>query len=635
MSISETKESIRLLPPVLIDKISAGEVIEGPASVIKELVENALDAQAKEIFIYTEEGGIESICVEDNGQGMSEKDLSLSIKRHATSKIFCLEDLEKIHSLGFRGEALAAIASISYLEIKSSQEKSDIGSQLNCRGGEIIEQKKVKYHQGTSITVKNLFYSTPARKKYLKAKRTENSKNHKEIIHLALANYDKKFSYFRDGKDFASYPRRSNTKERICDIYEKKIEKFLLPIEAEYMGLHLTGYISTPEYTRATREGQHCFINQRSAEIKNLSFLIKRAYEELLSPGMHPYYFLFFEIDPSRIDVNVHPQKKEVRILDQSLLQGLVYNSVHKVLRSSQAISIEQVRPTKYQKSERQEQSIFSSNVLKEEVQFTPAHIMENYSLLERGQEDRLKKPSHTPSYTRSDTATKDTSQIPYLPSSSEDSSISEYNLAHTKSTNKIRFQRHFGTLFGVYILAQGKIDTSLDVEEKIYIIDQHTAHERVNYEKNLRKLKELCQQRQSLLEPLVVHCLEDELKTILSYKEKFLKDHGILLEAHGPKSYIIREIPPYIHIGNEIDVITHLIHKVIEGNVEDGELYKEYAAMRACKASIKKNDQLSNSLLAEILQELPKCQEPYRCPHGRPTMIQITRKELDRMFQR
>ena len=619
---------VQILSPLLIDKISAGEVIEGPFSIIKELIENALDAGATSIRIDSKAAGTEQITVEDNGHGIHPEDLKASLLRHATSKIFSLEDLEKIYSLGFRGEALAAIASISHLQMKSCYHGENTGAQILCRGGHIIYEGPAEHSKGTTVKVSSLFYSTPARRKYLKSIRTENNRNYKEIIRLALAYPQVHFAYYREGKEFSAYPAGQTLRERILAIYGETLEKHLIELEAEHNGSRLFAYISNPEYFRANREGQFSFVNKRAVDVKNLSFMVRKAYDELLSPGMQPYYFLFLEIDPSRIDINVHPQKREVRILDQSLLQNLILSRVTRALRSHGPIPIEQVEHRKGQLSSAKDKNYAETPLIRKELQYSPAYVLDFGSRNKAGscvsEDAKLSsaKVEGGETYTEGLDAESD-AQFRYLQNKFGTKAVNLEKSIVTPSS--LRLERHFGTILGTYVLAEG--------DDSLYIIDQHTAHERVNYEKNIAKMEKIGNQRQELIEPVLIHCLADELESIMDHKEKFLSN-GFFIEAAGPKSYAIREVPPYLEPGSEMEILVHLVHRIVEG-ADNLRLYKDYAAMRACKASIKKNDQISNELLAEILKDLPKCLEPARCPHGRPTMIQISRQQLDRMFQR
>ncbi len=618
MTASTNSKRIQRLPPVLVDRIAAGEVIDAPYSVIKELAENSLDAGATRIVVETRSAGAELILVEDNGAGIHAEDLPASLERHATSKISTLEDLETILSFGFRGEALAAIASVSHLEIRSRRADVKLGALIESRGGEISRNESVACNQGTTIQVRDLFYATPARRKHLKSERTENIRIYQQIVRLALARPDVHFIYKRDDKEFLNLPAVADLRDRIAAVYQSKLERYLQPVEAESSGLRLRGYVAGPEYHRANRDGQFQFINGRSVEIRNFSYLVRKAYGELLPPGAHPYFFLFLEIDPARVDVNVHPAKREVRLLDESLLHGLVVNSIARVLRPDSPLAF----------------SGFSS------LDHAP-RMRHGYAPAQSDQSTLIERPFagvstafeiHAPSGREPTSRAFPPGQAPDEFGEIFEAAVGDESRLHdstgAEQAGRARAflpRRHFGVIFGAYILAEG--------DDGLYIIDQHTAHERINYEKMRRKMEALRGQRQPLLHPFTIDCLPDELRSILERRDELLES-GFLIEEFGPRSYIVREAPGYLEPGGEQEAMVHLIHRILEG--ETGvRLYDEYAAMKACKASIKRNDYVSGPVLSDILQELAACENPSRCPHGRPTMIKITPDELDRLFYR
>ena len=618
MSASTKSPRIHRLPPVLVDKIAAGEVIEGPHSVLKELIENSLDAGATRLRLETRAGGMESILVEDDGIGIHPDDLKASVQRHATSKILELEDLDEIATFGFRGEALASIASVAHLEIRSRRalpdETADFsGARIECRGGELVHTETVACNPGTTIRVSELFYATPARRKFVKSERTENARNYQAILRLALANPDVRFEYFRDGKEFLNLPAQ-NLADRVAQVYRSQIGKHLIEVEGENNGIRLRGFVTDEGFFRANRDGQFQYINNRYVEIKNFSYFVKKAYGELLPHGSHPYFFLFLDIDPRRVDVNVHPAKREVRLLDESLLHSLLVNSISRVLRPQSPLTFARYSndlahsPANWQRGE-------DSRRL--------AHRMTDV------QEVLLARPEATRPVFEIDSAQvlpQNFSHDDARPANdSRAFSDSETEPSDDEPRHEFLPRRHFGVVYGTYILAEG--------DDGLYIIDQHTAHERINYEKMRRKLESMRGQRQGLLHPIPVDCLPDELTAVLAAKAELLES-GFLIEEFGPASYIVREIPPYLEPGSETELVLHLIHRVLEGE-EQVRLYDEYAAMKACKASIKRNDHVSGEVITEILKELARCENPSRCPHGRPTMLRISPAELDRMFHR
>ena len=634
---SQKTKDIRIypLPPILIDRIAAGEVIDGPSSILKELIENSLDADSQSISIDTRKGGIEQITVHDDGLGIHSEDISASLTRYSTSKIQDLEDLEMLLSFGFRGEALAAIASVSHLAIQSRRTTEEklplsIGIKIVSRGGTILQTQKIAHEKGTTITVNELFYSTPARRKYLKSERSENIKNYRELIRLALCSPQTSFFYSREGKEFSVWERTidkegqlsspesekqmEGIKKRIGSIYGEKLQNSLLKVHSSYGGVECTGFISSPEYHKAVRDTQFSFVNHRPVEIKNLPFFVRKAYDELLPNGAYPCFFLFLRIEPSRVDVNVHPQKREVRLLDQSILHHLIVQGLSASLKRKEPFALN---------------SLLSSD------KFTVKNASKGLKPppLEESSADRMIFPHTMMHYTHSSMknqgfrnssrAYTQTKQQKFSEPTRDASSELKADLSNPESS--FYFEHYLGTIFGTYVLAEGN--------GKLYIIDQHTAHERINYEQMLDRLSAGKEERQALLSPVVIDCLPDELEKILEHQKDFLKS-GFNIEEAGPKAYKVREVPIYLNQGSIQEEIQKLVPRVLSG--ERGIcLYKDYAAMKACKASIKKNDQISLDLMSEILETLVQCREPMRCPHGRPTMIQISSQQLDRMFQR
>ena len=622
-TVSQKTKNTRIypLPSLLIDRIAAGEVIDSPSSVLKELVENSLDADSQSISIDTRKGGMESIMIQDDGIGIHSEDICASLTRYSTSKIQDLYDLEMLLSFGFRGEALAAIASVSQLEIQSRRATEEnlspsIGTKIISRGGTILQTQKIAHEKGTIITVNELFYSTPARRKYLKSERSENIKNYRELIRLALCSPQTSFFYSREGKEFSVWKRTidekgklssleseqqlEGIKKRIGSIYGEKLQNSLLKVYSSYGGIECIGFISSPDYHKAVRDTQFSFVNHRPVEIKNLPFFVRKAYDELLPNGAYPCFFLFLHIEPSRVDVNVHPQKREVRLLDQSILHHLIVQGL--------SASLKQKEP-------------FALNSLLSSDKFTANTYSTNRQnpRLEHKTEDRMIFPHTIMHHTySSQTEQKRASEL-----TTASSSKSKTDLEQPKPS--FCFEHRFGTIFGTYVLAEGN--------GNLYIIDQHTAHERINYEQMLAKLSAEKGERQALLSPIVIDCLPDDLEKILEHQRDFWES-GFSIEEAGPKAYKVREVPIYLNQGSIQEEVQKLIPRVLAG--EKGIcLYKDYAAMRACKASVKKNDQISWDLMGDILEMLVQCKEPMRCPHGRPTMVQISLQQLDRMFQR
>lgn len=578
---------IKKLDPILIDRIAAGEVIERPASVIKELVENSIDANSKKIEISTLEGGIKKIIVSDNGDGILKEDLPLAIEKHATSKINKIQDIESIYSFGFRGEALSSIASISYLEIQTRHKDESQGNQLISRGGKLISIKPYPCLKGTKVIVEDLFFSTPARKKYLKNNSIEDRYNLKEIIKLSLSHSEIEFLYFRDEKKFFHlYPVRfEDLPERTNLLFQNNFSELLLPLYFSKNQIIIKGWIGKPRIERNLTDKQFVFFNNRPVEIKNLSYIIKNAYGELIPDKSSPIFFLFYELPANRIDVNVHPTKKEIRIFDESEIYEYTIKAIRKTLVPNFPLKIsEKELLPKEIKQNTNTSSIFfpiEEVIYKSEIKpFEVKEKLESYEILN---------------------TTEKEIKSSFLP------------------------LRHFGVIFGTYILACN--------EDEFYFIDQHTANERINYEKIKEKILQQGISNQYLLTPIILNFSLEEIDQIDIHKET-IKKQGFEIEIISKNSIVIKEVPFYIEEGTEEKIFIALLNKIIKG-IQNIKLYEEYAAMKACKSSFKKNDYIPSEKISEMLIELSKCKEPSRCPHGRPTMLTISRSKLDYLFFR
>ncbi|MBX7058654.1 MAG: DNA mismatch repair endonuclease MutL [Leptospirales bacterium] len=574
-----------------MDRIAAGEVIEAPYSVIKELVENALDAGASSIEVETAGAGMDLVRVRDNGLGIHPEDLAAAVERHATSKIADLNDLEAIYSFGFRGEALASIASVSRLEIRSRRAGAHNGVRLVCRGGEQLHIDSDAWPRGTQVQAEELFFATPARRKFVRSERSENLRNLQALQRLALARPDVEFRYLREGRERFRLPAHQELRQRIQSVCQLEQASLLLPVEGERQGIRLTGYTTAPQVRRGMRDWQFQFVNGRAVDIRSLSFIVRKAYGELLPAGMHPGFCLFFEIDAHRVDVNVHPAKREVRMLDEQHFYPLVTDALQRALQTDAPMLAATER---FQVPNRVQHSLAQINLETGELLASPPPAPQEYPILRAVADDAALA-------TQSPIRSKPGKRSAFLP------------------------RRHFGVIAGVYILAED--------DEGLCIIDQHTAHERINYELFRRRLEQRADQRQPLLTPIAIHCQPEELESIVD-RMTDLQASGFAIEALGPQAYAIRECPDYIEPGEERDVLSMLISRILDG--ESGvRLYDEYAAMKACKASIKRNDIVSGEVISQILQQLSECEDPSRCPHGRPTILRISRNDLDAMFQR
>lgn len=511
---------IKKLDPIVIDRIAAGEVIERPSSVVKELIENSLDANAKQIHISTYEGGIKRIIISDDGEGILTEDLPFAIEKHATSKIKSIEDIETIQSFGFRGEALSSIASVSYLEIQSKHKDETIGNQLISRGGKVLAVKPYPIHKGTKIIVEDLFFSTPARKKFLKSSSVEDRYILKNIIKLSLSNCDAEFIYTRDEKkvlhllpiEFYSLTERFNM------IFEDSFSDFLLPLYFQKHQITIKGWIGKPRINRKIFGRQFLYINKRPVEIKNFSYIIKNAYGDLLPENSSPIYILFFEIPPKSVDVNVHPTKKEIRILEEKEIFDYTIQAIKKAL-----------------------------------LPIIPIQITEKE--LKPGTSVKPYKTSSTVLFPIESVYSNPTAKLFTL---QETSSTYSSNNLPPKEEIKASFLplQFLGVIFGTYILACS--------EDQLYLIDQHTAHERINYEKIKKSIEKHGISSQHLLSPILLDFSLEEIEEIQLYKD-LVENYGFKFHLISKSTISLTQIPSFIEVGEEKEVFLKLIYKIIK----------------------------------------------------------------------
>ncbi len=583
---------IRCLDSDTINKIAAGEVVESSHSVLKELIENSLDAGATRIWIETEAGGLKKILVQDNGHGILKEDLPLVVERYATSKIATVSDLEMLQSYGFRGEAVASIASVSRLRIRSGVVGERFAYELEAESGKLASLKEVSHFEGTVVEVTDLFYNAPVRRKFTKSVESEDRKNKIRVQISALSRPDVGFCYVQNAKEILRVSP-GGLRERILSLFGENLDEHLIPVQNERNRFSVSGFISGSGLYRSNRLGQFFFVNGRPVEIRNSSFLLKKAYGELLPTGAHPWCFLYFQIPPERMDVNVHPQKKEIRFLDEEFFTGFLLSTLQGILHSSSPVGF-------WEMKHRISNSAFSMPPSSEPK--SPFH-------------EEFLHPSLIPQPSKREGFDLDEAGAGVR--------LGDLNPQFTKHPEFLP-KRHFGVVFETFILAEA--------EDGLYIIDQHTAHERIRYEEVLNALRTKSYGIQPLLSPIRLDFSREEAQEIFSRSEGLL-ELGIKVEDFGDGSILVREVPGYLEPGREREVILEFIDRFLDG--EELEPYDLMAKCVACKTSIRKGSQLSDVLIAEILNRLSYAQNPARCPHGRPTLVRLTREDLEKMFHR
>jgi len=566
---------IKILPEHLINQIAAGEVIERPASVVKELLENSVDAKSTSITLEIIGAGDELIKVTDNGHGMSSDDAKLAFERHATSKIETQEDLFDITTMGFRGEALASIASVSIVNLKTKRQNDSIGTQINVVAGAIETFEEYSCPDGTSIEIKNLFFNTPARKKYLKSLSTEYQSIVRLFQSIALINPSIHFKLVHNNKLAADYPRANTLIERINATLGKHTEENCIPIFYESSEISINGFIGKPELARKGNRHQHLYVNDRAITHTLFNYALTESYHSLLMDGKKPFFVINIQISPRLIDVNVHPRKLEIRFMNQSQLFSILRKATKRTLEK---------------------------NVL------MPSFAMHDENL---------------------DLDMKNTdmqSKAPFIYDHSRPAQLNKYS--YKKEDEKEPSMIPIAQIAKSYILAEN--------EEGLILIDQHAAHERVRFEELMNEFEKSIPQKQQLLLPITIELSALEFEIFNQHKETISK-LGFEIEVFGRNTFIIQSVPSMINQENVEEIILNVINDLSENKKTNAvktpqEKVIEYMS---CRSAIKFGKSLSIDEMMALIRQLDTLKRPYTCPHGRPSMIRLSFEELEKRFKR
>lgn len=633
--------SIEILSPTLANQIAAGEVIERPASVVKELVENAIDAGSTQIEVVAEEAGLLKIQVIDNGNGIPAKEAEKAFERHATSKIVNNEDLFRIRTLGFRGEALPSIASVSECTIETSTGDGP-GKRLFLRGGAVVENGAGTARKGTTITIEQLFFNTPARLKYVKSLKTEVAHIADVLNRSALAHPEIAFRFIHDGSMYMRTPGNGDLQQAIAGIYGVDTARKMVKFEGENRDFHIHGLVSLPEKTRASRNYVTWIVNGRYVKSYALTNALVKAYGSKLMIGRFPVAVIDIRLDPLLLDVNVHPTKQEIRISKEEELIALLKQSVSQVINRETRIphGMDTVKPFKRGDIPAMDQTNLFKGEKTEEAQTIssdsqPYHDQKEGHPYEWG---HTSKPvpfipfdgieETFPSFTKENQAVQENGQI--APLHAED--IVETARKRVQSKEEQHDEGfpeldYIGQMHGTYLFAQN--------ESGFYMIDQHAAQERIKYEFYRKEITERGTFLQDLLVPLM---LDYPVNDALMIKEKMdmLNECGIYLELFGQNSFLLRSHPSWFLKGQEEDTVREMIDFLLENHSLSVAAFREATAiMMSCKRSIKANYYISAPEARQLLIDLAQAENPYNCPHGRPVMIQFTVYEIEKMFKR
>ncbi|MFT9597430.1 DNA mismatch repair endonuclease MutL [Mesobacillus sp.] len=635
------------LDDALSNKIAAGEVVERPASVVKELLENAIDANSTVIEIDLEEAGLARIRITDNGDGIEEEDVLVAFQRHATSKIKNENDLFRIRTLGFRGEALPSIASVSRLEMKTSTGIE--GNKVVIEGGKVESVEKADSRKGTDISISDLFFNTPARLKYMKTIHTELGNITDVVNRLALANPDISFRLVHNGRQLLKTTGNGDVRQVLAAIYGINMVKSMIPISGESLDYKINGYISMPEITRASRNYISTMINGRFIKNYALVKAIQEGYHTLLPIGRYPVVLLNIEMDPLLIDVNVHPSKMEVRLSKEQELNELVSSVIKNAFKTKELIPAGMV--TQKQEKPKSEQTFMDLDHLSEAedkpsvmqattegrpfVEEKAVELSKSYKAAELPNSSQ----QGAPDWRNALVAQENTTFQAAAPAIEEDLVQNEEDMIEPDASSaaqepvaEVQASRvpplyPIGQMHGTYILAQN--------DRGLYIIDQHAAQERIKYEYFRDKVGEVATELQEMLVPITLEYSADECIKINEHQHQ-LEKVGVFLEPFGYNSFIVRSHPQWFPRGEEKDLIEDMIEQLLlMKKVDIKKLREEAAIMMSCKASIKANHHLRNDEIQALLDELRRSSDPFTCPHGRPIIVHYSTYEMEKMFKR
>jgi DNA mismatch repair protein MutL len=589
--------NIKVLPPNIANKIAAGEVVDRPASIVKELVENSIDADATEIKIIISHAGKEMIQVVDNGGGMSEEDAVLAFERHATSKINEIKDLDHILTLGFRGEALVSIASVSRMELKTCLTDEQTGALLKVDSGKITYKEKIALEQGTIITVKNLFYNTPARRNFLRADSTETNHILKALKRFFLSNPDIHFVVINNDEEIFNLPATTQDK-RIAQVFGKKFYDGLVYVKEELNDIMLEGYICQPDNARGNTSNQFIYLNRRAIVNRSLAHAVFHGYGNLIERSKYPQFIMFLNISPNLVDVNVHPTKMEVRFANERVIYHLFLSAVRK------AIQKEDMVPEFSMKTSQKERN-------------------EIHNHFQSRRFERSLQGKHSPFEV--ETSSEDQTEMEFknldLNEYSEESDRGEKKASHHP------VQANLWQVHNRYILSQ--------IKSGLVVIDQHVAHERVLYEKILKFLEaDRNVPSQQLLFPQTLDlALEDYL--VFSENKEWLEKIGFAINELSGRTVMIEAIPADVKVGHESKILIQILDYYRENEGSKYQPHEKIAAAFACKNAIKSGEKLSLDEMNSLVDQLFATKEPYFCPHGRPVIITFGLEELDKKFKR
>ena len=640
---------IRILPESLINKIAAGEVVERPFSVVKELMENAIDAGADRIFVTIGNGGKDSISVLDNGSGMSEGDAQLSVERHATSKIATNEDLENIDTMGFRGEALAAIAAVSRFELTTCRDENEGGFQVRIEGGERIHVARTGFPKGTRINVENLFFNTPARRKFMKSTQTEYGHIHDFVVRLSLGYPHIQFKLVHNKNIVLNIPKGQTFGQRVRQCFGDEIADGLMECDYEEPYLSLSGLISHPNKSRASRRWQHTFVNDRYVKCLTINHGIYEGYKTLMMKNVHPMFFVKVRVDPGEIDANVHPAKTEIRVRNPSLMHTIIAGAVsgrlklgmrkraftHTASETAESGS-DPMEPNRHEDREKRPEGEDRSAP---QTEPTREETLEAKRFFKEASE-QLSFTAPNPIPREGVTKRAESRSVDGRPDPAEEAG--EENLFHFTDLGERNAEspasdmagradsifRAIGQLSKRYILAQG--------ENALLVVDQHAAHERIRFEEIRRQFYAKKLISSTLLIPLMMELPPQDGILLEQYREEWEKV-GFVIDHFGGNDYSIKKVPAILQDRDVPDIVREVLSEAAQfgksGKLET--FFNRVFERMACHSSVRSGQELSQQEMQSLLDRLVGFELHLSCPHGRPFITELTIGELDRRFRR
>ncbi len=603
-----TTARVKRLPPQLANQIAAGEVVERPASVVKELLENSLDAGAGSVELDIEQGGVRLIRIRDDGCGIHKDDLALALSRHATSKIHTLDDLERVMSLGFRGEALPSISSVSRLDIRTRRADEASGWRIQGDGRELaVEPEPVAHPVGTTVEVRDLFFNTPARRKFLRAEKTEFGHLEEVVKRIGLSRFDVSFVLRHNQRPVLSLrpaTKRENWEQRVAGVCGKPFVENALFVEMQAAGLRLWGWVAQPTFTRSQGDLQYFYVNGRMVRDKLVTHAVRQAYQDVIYHGRHPAYVLYLEIDPALVDVNAHPAKHEVRFRESRLVHDFLFRSLHDALgkvRPADTVAAPasvDTPPTFMRPATGGSRRGSDSPRVQANMPLQVREQMGAYAALRNAQP--ASQPWNPP-------------PAPMAPAADEEIPPLGYALAQ---------------LHGIYILAQNATG--------LVLVDMHAAHERITYERMKTAAAGEGIRAQPLLVPVTLYVSEREARVVEDQRPVFA-DLGFEIDRIGPDALMVRQVPAMLRDADIAalvqDVLSDLLTHGASNRIQ--EHYNEMLATMACHGSVRANRRLGIAEMNALLRDMEQTERSGQCNHGRPTWVQLRLDELDKLFMR